>query len=381
MNDLDQLIKKFLPDVIQFRHELHRIPELAGMEVKTSALIREKLAVFSDLELRKPYIGTDVVALLGDQTLPNLTLRADIDALPIEEKTNLSYTSGHKGFMHACGHDGHTAMLYGALLCLREWKEKLNCSVRFLFQPGEEIQAMAKKVAESGALESPKTQFIAGIHNWPGVPYGAISAREGAVMAAAGFFHLVITGKGGHGSMPERTKNPLETASRITLRTKEIIPEGGVLSICAINGGSNSNVIPEQAEMQGTIRFLDPIAGEKMAKDFRMLCEQCCAEDGVKCELQLEIPYPVTLNSRNGWQMAKNCAQKYLGPNGFTEMEKSSMSSEDFAYYLQKYDGVFCHLGTGSKTAPLHTDTFDFDDSVLEYGIRFFVGLALEFPG
>lgn len=381
MNDLDSLIRKHLPEVIRFRHDLHRIPEIAGAEVKTSAAIREKLEQFPDLALQKPYLDTDVVALMGDTTLPNLTLRADIDALPIEEKNDLPYASTHKGFMHACGHDGHMAMLYGAILCLRELKAELKCSVRFLFQPGEEIRAMAKKLVDAGALEQPRADFVAGIHNWPKVPYGTISARIGAVMAAAGFFRIVITGKGGHGSMPQRAKNPLETAAKIVMGTKQIIPEGCVLTVCALNGGSNSNVIPEQAELQGTIRFLDQDAGEKMADDFRKLCEQCCANDGVTCDIDLDIPYPVTLNSKRGYELSKLCAQKYLGAAGFTEMPESSMSSEDFAYYLQKYDGAFCHLGTGDKTANLHTETFDFDDAVLEYGIRFFVGLALEFSG
>ena len=145
MNRLDSLIKKYMPEVISFRHELHKIPEPAGKEYKTSAYIREKLAQFQDLEVKAPFIGTDVVALMGDAGLPNLTLRADIDALPIEEKNEIPYCSTHKGFMHACGHDGHAAMVYGAMLCLRELKDDLKCSVRFLFQPGEEIKAMAKQ--------------------------------------------------------------------------------------------------------------------------------------------------------------------------------------------------------------------------------------------
>ncbi|MBQ7402014.1 MAG: amidohydrolase [Lentisphaeria bacterium] len=381
MKDLDSLIKKYLPEVIAFRHELHKIPELAGEEHLTSAFIRKKLAQIPGLEVKKPFLGTDVVALMGNPDLPNLTLRADIDALPVEEKTGVPYCSTRKGFMHACGHDGHSAMLYGAMLCISELQKKLNCSLRFLFQPGEEIRAMAKKVVEAGALENPAPAFVAGIHNWPNVPYGTISARIGAVMAAAGFFRIVITGKGGHGSMPKRAKNPLETAAKILTGTKQIIPEGCVLTVCALNGGSNSNVIPEHAELQGTIRFLDPAAGEKMIGDFRTLCEAICAEDQVTCEFDLNVPYPATINTAAGYETAKKCTEKYLGANAFTEMPESSMSSEDFAYYLQNYNGVFCHLGTGDKTANLHTDKFDFDDEILEYGIRFFVGLALEFNG
>ena len=381
MNELDSLIKKYLPEVISFRHELHKIPELAGKEYKTSAFIREKLAQFQDLDVKAPFIGTDVVALMGDSTLPNLTLRADIDALPIEEKNDIPYCSIHKGFMHACGHDGHAAMVYGAMLCLRELKEKLNCSVRFLFQPGEEIKAMAKLVVDAGALENPKADFVAGLHNWPKVPYGTIFTKPGAIMAAAGFFKIIITGVGGHGSAPKLAKNPLETAAKLITATKQIIPDGCVLTVTALNGGSNSNVIPEQAELQGTVRFLDPAAGEKMVADFEKLCKDICAADDVKCDFNLDIPYPVTMNSDNGCETARKCAEKYLGEESFKVMPESSMGSEDFAFYLQKYNGVFAFLGNGDKTANLHTEKFNFEDSVLEKGIRYFVGLALDFPG
>ena len=380
MKDLDSLIRKYMPEVIAFRHDLHKIPELAGEEHKTSAYIRKKLAQFPELDVKDPFIGTDVVALTGDSKLPNLTLRADIDALPIEEKNEIPYCSTHKGFMHACGHDGHAAMVYGAMLCLRELKDELNCSLRFLFQPGEEIKAMAKKLVEAGALENPKADFVAGLHNWPKVPYGTIYTKVGAVMAAAGFFRIVITGVGGHGSAPNLAKNPLETASKIVTATKQIIPEGCVLTVCALNGGSNSNVIPEQAELQGTVRFLDQEAGEKMVADFKKICEEICAADGVKCDYNLDIPYPVTINKEYGYTLAKSCAEQYLGPESFVEMPESSMGSEDFAFYLQKYDGIFAFLGNGDKTANLHTDRFNFEDSVLEKGIRFFVGLALNFP-
>ena len=200
-------------------------------------------------------------------------------------------------------------------------------------------------------------------------------------MAAAGFFRIVITGVGGHGSAPKLAKNPLETASKIVTATKQIIPDGCVLTVCALNGGSNSNVIPEQAELQGTVRYLDPAAGEKMVADFEKLCKAICLDDNVKCEFNLDLPYPVTMNKEYGYETAKKCAVKYLGQESFKEMENSSMGSEDFAFYLQKYDGVFAFLGNGDNTANLHTDRFNFDDSVLEKGIRFFVGLALEFNG
>ena len=379
MKDIDALIRKYLPEVTAFRHDLHKIPELAGNEVKTSAYIRKKIAGLPEFKLRPSLLGTDVTAMLGDENLPNVTLRADIDALPIAEKNDLPYCSTHAGMMHACGHDGHAAMLYGAMLCLRELKEKLPCSVRFFFQPGEEVVAPARQLVAAGALENPPAAFVAGIHNWPGVPFGKISAREGAVMAAAGFFKIQLTGIGGHGSMPQNARNPLETAAKLVSAGKKIIPPGCVLTFCAINGGSNTNVIPETCELQGTLRFLEPADGERLVVDFKKLCGDICDADNVRWNLDLKVPYPPTCNRQYGYDTAKSVACNYLGDNGFVEMASSSMSSEDFAYYLQKYDGVFCHLGTGENGARLHTECYDFDDRILEFGIRFLIGVALEF--
>ncbi len=377
--NIDKVIAEHLPEALALRHELHRIPELAGEERETSALLRKRLEKLP-LKIFPPFLGTDVSALLGSPgTHPNLTLRADIDALPLEEKRPLDYASVHPGRMHACGHDGHTAMLYGALLSLIDLKENLNCSVRFLFQPGEEIRAMAKQLVEAGVLENPHADFIAGIHNWPHVPYGRISARTGAVMAAAGFFRITLTGKGGHGSMPALARNPLETAARIILETRKLVPEGCVLSFCACRGGSNSNVIPSVCGLEGTVRFLDEDAGRRMVSDFEQLCRKLCSEAGIQCDLVCDLPYPVTANSVRGYELARRTALEYLGPDGFAEMPRSSMSSEDFAYYLHETDGVFCHLGTGENGPALHSDFYDFDDSVLEKGMRFFVGLALNF--
>ena len=379
MKEITELIKKYLPEVTAFRHELHKIPEIAGNEVKTAAYIRKKISGLPELELKPSILGSDVTAMLGDETLPNITLRADIDALPITEKNDLPYRSTHAGMMHACGHDGHAAMLYGAMLCLRELQENLPCSVRFFFQPGEEVVATARQLVAAGALENPPAAFVAGIHNWPGVPYGKISTRCGAVMAAAGFFTMQLTGIGGHGSMPQKARNPLDTAAKLVAAGKKIIPPGCVLTFCAINGGSNTNVIPETCELQGTLRFLEPADGERLVADFKKLCSDICAADNVQWDLDLKVPYPPTINRQYGYETAKSVAVRYLGNDGFVEMAASSMSSEDFAYYLQKYDGVFCHLGTGENVPPLHTENYDFDDSILEYGIRFFVGTVLDF--
>ncbi|MBO5724644.1 MAG: amidohydrolase [Lentisphaeria bacterium] len=372
-------VQKHLDKVIALRHELHKIPEIAGEEFKTADFLRQKLQELPGLEIRTPFLKTDLTALLGDQTKPNVTLRDDMDALPLTEKTNLPYRSTHEGMMHACGHDGHMAMVYGAALCLHELQHLLPCSVRFLFQPGEEVAAMAKPLMDAGALETPAPAFVAGLHSWPNVPHGVFSTRVGAVMASAGFFRITIRGKGGHGSLPHLANNPLETASEILLESKKIIPPGCVLTICALKGGSNTNVIPETAVLQGTLRYLNEDEGRKMVSDFEDLCRRVSEKNKVQCDFSCNIPYPPTIVKQKGFALTKAVTERFLGKEAFLEMEKSSMSSEDLSFYLQKYEGVFCHLGAGTQSAPLHSDTFDFDDTLLERGITFFTGLALSF--
>ena len=281
--------------------------------------------------------------------------------------------------MHACGHDGHMAMVYGAALVLHELRSLLPCSVRFLFQPGEEVQAMAKPLMDAGALLDPVPAFVAGVHSWPNVPHGVLSTRVGAVMASAGFFQITLRGKGGHGSLPHLANNPLETASEILLESKKIIPEGCVLTVCALNGGSNTNVIPETAILQGTLRYLEEEKGRRLVEDFERLCKNTANRNHVQCDFSYNIPYPPTVVKQTGFEFAKAVTERFLGKEAFLEMEKSSMSSEDFAFYLQEYEGVFCHLGAGTESAPLHSDTFNFDDRLLERGITFFTGLALSF--
>ena len=204
LHELDVKIGKILPEIRTVRHDLHRIPEIAGKEYKTSALIRERLSKLG-LDVKPPFLETDVIAFLNPEKTKNLTLRADIDALPIEEiDENLPYRSTHPGMMHACGHDGHTAMLLGAAEILAEIRESVPCSVRFLFQPGEEMASLARALLESDALQDPEPDFITGLHNFPDEEYGKINTRPGALMAAAGFFHITFHGKSGHGSLPKK---------------------------------------------------------------------------------------------------------------------------------------------------------------------------------
>lgn len=375
LQELNTRITSILPEVREFRHELHRIPEIAGKEYKTSALIRKRLGELA-LDVKTPFLETDVVALMNRDKTKNLTLRADIDALPVEESNNLPYKSIHPGMMHACGHDGHTAMLYGAAKILSGIRQDVPCSVRFLFQPGEEMASLARNLMETEALCAPEPDFITGLHNWPKLPYGKINTKPGILMAAAGFFRIVLHGKGGHGSLPQLANNPLDCAAEIMQSCKQIVPEDCVLTFCSCNGGNCNIVIPETAELLGTIRFLDQEKGKKLLHDFESVVKQITERRRIGCDFTCPVPYLPVNHSRDDFEKVKRVITEHLGSDSFVELPTHVMSSEDFSWYLQKYPGVFCHLGAG-ESAPLHSNFYDFDDGLLEHGIRYFCLMAL----
>lgn len=376
LDELTVKIGKILPGIRKFRHDLHRIPEIAGKEYQTAALIREKLSELG-LDLKPPFLGTDVIALLNPEKSKNLTLRADIDALPIEESNGqLPYRSAHPGMMHACGHDGHAAMLLGAAEILAGIRECVPCSIRFLFQPGEEMAALAKDVLKSGALQDPEPDFITGLHNFPDEEYGKINTRPGALMAAAGFFHITLRGKGGHGSLPKKANNPLEGAAEIIAECVKIVPEDCVLTFCRCAGGNCSNVIPETAELLGTIRFFAPDKGQKLLSGFENTVRAIAERRKIKCDFSCAVPCPPVINRTEDFERTRSVITRNLGDDAFSELSSPSMIAEDFSWYLQKYPGIFCHLGAGNSS-PLHSNCYDFDDSLLEYGIRYFCLMAL----
>jgi len=376
LQQLEEKIAGILPEVVEFRHALHRIPEIAGKEFKTSALLREKLSQLR-LDVKPPFLETDVVALMNTEKAGNLTLRADIDALPVNELDDkCPYRSTHPGMMHACGHDGHTATLYGAAKILSELRQDIPCSVRFLFQPGEEMACLGEQVLKAGALLAPEPDFITGLHNWPNEPFGKINTKAGILMAAAGFFRIVLHGKGGHGSLPHLANNPIDCATDIMQACRAIIPDECVLTFCSCNAGSFSAVIPETAELQGTIRFLDPEKGKAMLRAFEETVRTLSEKREIRCEFSCPVPYPPVINRQTDFDKVKTIMLENLGDDAFSELPSHVMSSEDFAWYLQKYHGVFCHLGSGEST-PLHSNRYDFDDRLLAAGIRYFCLMAL----
>ena len=289
-----------LPGIIEFRHALHRIPEMAGQEFKTSQLIRERLAVLG-LEVLPPFLGTDVVALLhgGRGAGRNVTLRADIDALALEEATGRPYRSTHPGHMHACGHDGHAAMVTGAAELLVSRRDEFAGSVRFVFQPGEENRAMGRELVAAGVLENPAADVGTALHGMPGLPIGTLATRTGAIMASCAHFKVVLRGKGGHSSRPALSRNPVTGAAALVHELEGMTgrlvdsQRPAVLTICRIAGGELANVIPDEAVVEGTIRSLSPDSDAVLEDGFRRTVAAVGAMRGIETEIEYRRQRPL----------------------------------------------------------------------------------------
>jgi len=372
-------LEKILPEIIQIRQYLHANPELSLNEYETASLIRKRLKSL-EMEILPPFLSTDVVAMLNtsDQG-KNVTLRADMDALPIREQGDLSYCSVKNGIMHACGHDGHMAMLIGAAVILEKFRKQLDGSVRFVFQPGEENVAAGKDLVAKGILSHPKPDAVLALHGWPGYPLGSICSKPGAIMAAADIFKITIKGKGGHGSTPELANDPIQTATKI-INDLYLLPsrkfsslESLVISICKIQAGMNPNIIPDEAELEGTIRYFSKNIGEEIPDLFERVIKEACKGSNTDYTLQYDRPYLATTNDNAVIKNCKAYLQKLQGKITWIDLPAPVMASEDFSFYLAENPGAMFFLGMGLDSPKLHTNSFNFDDGALRNGILFMV--------
>ena len=381
---VEKLVDKVLPDIVSIRHTIHQNPELALEEYDTAALIRKTLES-TGMRLLEPFLETDVVAILeGKGAGRNVTLRADIDALPLQEKTGLPHQSKRNGLMHACGHDGHTATLIGSALVLSELKDQLGGSVRFVFQPGEEVVAAGKDLVSKGALRDPEPDAVFALHALSGIPEGSIASRPGVLLAAADFFKITVQEEGAHGSSPEASIDPILIAARIvealqTIASRRVSAlDSAVVSVCRICGGTNSNIIPSSVELEGTTRYLDPETGKKIPGYMEQIIKGVCESMGASYEFSYTSTYIPTINNHNIVALGKKVTEDVLGASSWIELNSPSMAAEDFAYYIRDYPGAMFRLGMGKESATLHNPHFDFNDSALKNGILFLVSAALE---
>lgn len=380
---IEEEIERILPRLREARRYLHAHPELSLREHETARFVRSNL-VSPGIGLLPPFLETDVVALIsGLRPGRNVTLRADMDALPMREETELPHCSLRDNVMHACGHDGHTAMLIGAALVLERLRDTFSGSVRCVFQPGEEIVAAGRDLVAAGALDDPKPDAVLALHAWPGHPTGVIGSRPGVMMAAADIFSITISGRGGHGSRPERTIDPILVATRV-IHSLYAIPsrrigalEPVVISVCSLHGGSNANVIPDQVVLQGTARYLSPEGGALLPELFEQVLKAECGVAGASYHLEYQRPYIPTQNTARIVDVCREVVQGGLGRSSWKDIPAPSMGAEDFCWYLERCEGAMFFIGMGEECPQLHSNRFDFNDGALRNGIMFLVLSAL----
>tara|TARA_Y100000748_G_scaffold300363_1_gene298713 strand:+ start:377 stop:1567 length:1191 start_codon:yes stop_codon:yes gene_type:complete len=373
--------------IINIRRELHEHPELMYEEFKTSELIRRELDKL-DIPYKHPIAETGVLASIGNGNGPCVALRADMDALPIHEETDVPFRSKIDGKMHACGHDCHVSMLLGAAKLLKEKENKINGTVKLLFQPAEEGGAGGKLMREEGALKDPAVERIFGLHVWPQMPSGQIGSREGTFLAATSSLSLTVKGVGGHAAVPQLTKDPVLTSARIITNLQSIISreldplDSGVVSITVINGGNASNVIPSDVNVKGTLRSLTMDGLKELQKRVKEIAEGIAQTHG--CEAIVEYvgnDYPPTVNDSDMWKFAKKIGIELLGNENVSDLD-AVMGGEDFAYYTEKVKGCFVVLGMNNPdidaTYSVHHPMFKADEDALHIGTALHTIFALK---
>jgi len=377
-------IADFHADMTEWRHDLHRHPELALQEHRTSQVVQDKLRSFGVDEIHTGLATTGVVGVIrGREPGPAIGFRADMDALPILEETGAAYASETPGVMHACGHDGHTTMLLGAARYLAETRNFAG-TIYVIFQPAEERHGGAGIMVREGLFERFPMQQVFGMHNWPSAPEGVFLWRDGPVMAAVATIEITVTGTGAHGAMPHAGVDPILVSAAIIQAFQSIIArnvdptEGGVVTIGAINGGHIHNVIPETVSMMGTARWFAPSVGDILESKVKSLATSIADGFGAKAEVAFERVYPATVNDPEAMAMARRAAEAVQGEARVQHMARPTMGGEDFSFMLNEKQGAYMMLGggRGAHDANVHHPKYDFNDALLPVGASWFCTLA-----
>lgn len=391
--DFAPQIAAVLPAVVDLRHRLHQIPELLFEEHKTAAVIRSELD-----RLGLEYVAgvddapTATVAWIGDPAKPCVALRADIDALPITEMTGLPYSSTRPGRMHACGHDGHAATLMGAAAVLKSNAPNLPVCVKFLWQPAEEGGGGAERLVKAGVLDGrigPRVSAIFGLHGWPGIKVGTVASKAGPLLAATDQFEATFVGKGCHGAYPHFGRDPIVTAAEAVLNLQQLVSrevdptDSAVVTVGIFRAGTATNVIPDQATIEGTARTVTAQTRQAIQQAIGRRCAGIAAANACQLKFTWHEGYPATVNDPAMADFVAKTAKAVLGPDRFLPVPRPSMGGEDFAYYLQKTPGCFFLVGVEpldrAEYPSLHTEKYDFTDGALSVGMRMFCAIAEKF--
>jgi len=376
-----EIEENFGEQIVALRRDIHREPEL-GFDTERTA--KKVLAALDGLplDIETGVAENGIVATLRGGEGPTVALRADMDALPIQEETGLPFASEIEGRMHACGHDGHTGMLVGAAHALSRMQDRLSGTVKFVFQPAEEGGGGGKVMVDEGVVEDVSSIFA--LHLWPGLPFGKVATKAGPIMAAADAFEMEIIGSGGHGAMPHLAADAVVIAAQVvtalqTVVSREVDPvEPAVLTVGEIGAGTAFNIIPEKARLGGTVRTLNSDLRERMPGRMEAVARGVAKGMRGEANLDYAFSYPVTVNDEGAAGYALGVAKDLFGAQSVQELPNPSMTAEDFAFYLEKVPGAFIWLGVGEDISGLHTSQFAFDEEVLSRGSALLAALALE---
>ena len=391
MKLLDSIVTE-AASIVAVRRDIHAHPELCFEEVRTADLVAAKLAAWG-IPVHRGLGGTGVVGIVKNGTSSRAVgLRADMDALPMQEFNTFAHASKHTGKMHACGHDGHVAMLLAAAQHFAK-NRHFDGTVYLIFQPAEEGGGGAREMIKDGLFEKFPMEAVFGMHNWAGGQVGRFSVSPGPVMASTSEFKIVIRGKGGHGAMPHLGTDPVPIACQMvqafqTIVSRNVKPiDAGVVSVTMMHAGEATNVIPDSCELQGTVRAFREDVLDLIERRMRQIAEHTCAAHEAHCEFEFHRNYPATVNSAPEAEFARKVMLTIVGEENVLPQEPT-MGAEDFAFMLQAKPGAYCFIANGDGThrefghgpgpCMLHNPSYDFNDDLIPLGATYWVRLAEE---
>ncbi len=385
--DMKPFLQDYVDRVIGTRRDLHRIPEVAYTEEKTSAYVADYLEK-EGLTVTTGIARTGVVGLLDTgRPGPCLLIRADMDALPITEETDLPFASQHPGVMHACGHDAHTAMGLVTATAMKSLADRINGSIKFVFQPAEEGPGGAKPMIEQGVLDHPTVDYALGCHVWPAIPEGTIGIRTGALLAAMFKFEITIKGQGGHGAMPHLCVDALDVGCQVVDALQRIVSRKlnplhpSVISVGQFQSGTTFNVIPERAFLSGTARTFDKTTWKGWPQTIDTVVKGVCESMGATYDTDFEQGYPPTVNDAAMAERLRGIAREVVGADKVVDPDPS-LGGEDMAYFLEKVPGCFFCLGAGNDAyAGIHSPHFGFNEEILIHGVEIYCRASLDLLG
>lgn len=383
-------IAQLQPELVQWRRQIHQYPELGFKEQLTADFIHAKLTAWG-IPHQTGIAKTGIVATIESNHPQGkvLAIRADMDALPIQEENQVSYCSKHDGIMHACGHDGHSAIALGIAHYLAHHRDKWQGIVKIIFQPAEEGPGGAKPMIEEGVLTNPTVDAIIGLHLWNYLPIGTVGIREGALMAAVECFKCKILGKGGHGAIPNQTVDSIIVGANIinalqTIVSRNVSPlDSAVVTVGEFHGGTALNIIADTAKMSGTVRYFNPELEKLIPERIDTIIKGICQSHGANYELEYWQLYPPLINDSIMAQLVKSVADEVIETPFGIVPECQTMGGEDMSFFLQKVPGCYFFLGSANVDKklnyPHHHPRFDFDETVLSLGVEIFARCVEKF--